>query len=224
MRTTLLGAACAAAVSILACPPALADPAPAGGAADNSVVTQAVVGADYSYVGLDQGLGRARVYGGEAGAITPFGADFSGQVTGGYHRIDSHGFGANDWNVAGTASFDPQWGRVGANVGYTSARLEDVGGHVANYGVYGEYYAGDEVTLGLRGGGLTGSANAFGVGTGSRSGGYVGGEAIGYVAPDLALTGKAGYVGVSHGHEWTAGAHAEYLFSQSTPDRRLGRL
>jgi hypothetical protein len=214
MRYHLLGAATAAA-SLITCGLALADPPPAQ--SDTTIVPQGVVGGDYSYLGFNQGLGHANVYGGELGGIVPFGSEFSGQVTGGYHRIDASGFGANDWNVAGTVSWDTNMGRLGANVGYTNDNLLGGNANVTNYGVYGEYYAGDEFTLGVRGGGATASANAFGSGSGSSTGGYAGGEAIGYFMPDLAVRGTVGYLGISGGHQWTAGVHGEYLFSQVTP-------
>jgi hypothetical protein len=215
MRNILLGAAAVAAMSTLVIGSAAADPisTPAG---DNAVVSQGVAGIDYSYLGLDQGLGHANVYGGDLGGIVPFSTDFSGQVTGGYHRLDADGGGANDWNVAGTISWDPHWGRAGINVGYTGASLLGASADVTNYGVYGEMYA-DQFTLGARGGGATISANALGVGSGSETGGYGGGEAIGYLAPDFALRGTVGYAGFSSGDQWTAGVHGEYLFSQSTP-------
>src|SRR5690349_551095 len=100
MRHLLLGAASAVAVSAVSFA-AQAQPAPVPAGSDNAIVIQGVAGADYSYTSLNQGLGHANVYGGEVGGIAPFSPDFSGQVSGGYHRIDGHGFGADDWNVAG---------------------------------------------------------------------------------------------------------------------------
>src|SRR5579864_1703816 len=215
MRYLHLGAACTAVASFLSF---AANAAPTGvpAGSDNAVVPQAVAGADYSYTSLNQGLGNANIYGGELGGIVPFSNQFSGQVAGGYHRIDSHGSGANDWNIAGTLSWDAQAGRVGVNVGYTSASVVGASAHVTNYGVYGEYYA-DQYTLGVRGGGATISANAFGFGTGDQTGGYVGGEAVGYLMPDFAARATVGYVGINRGHQWTAGVRGEYLFSETTP-------
>jgi hypothetical protein len=194
---------------------ASADPAPANG--DTVVVPQAVVGGDYGYTGFNQGLGHANTYGVEAGGIMPFSSDFSGQLTGGYHRIDGSGASADDWNVAGTVSWDTTMGRLGANLGYTNEGLSGANANVTNYGVYGEYYAGQQFTLGLRGGGVTGSASAFGVGSGTSTGGYGGGEAVAYLTPNFAARATVGYVGISDGHQWTAGVHGEYLFSEKTP-------
>lgn len=215
MRISSFAAASAAAVALFGGGSALADTPSA--ASDTAVVAQGVIGGDYSYTGFNQGLGHANTYGGELGGIVPFGSDFSGQVTGGYHRIDASGFGANDWNVAGTVSWDPAWGRLGANVGYTNASVSGAHVNATNYGAYLEYYAGDRATLGLRGGGATVSASAFGMGSGSETGGYVGGQLLGYLTPDLALRGTVGYVGISGGHQTTAGVHGEWLVSESTP-------
>lgn len=214
MRLSLLAAV--STVGLLAAGAALADPA-APASSDTSVVAQGVIGGDYSYTSFNQGGGHANIYGGELGGIIPFGSDFSGQVTGGYHRLDGSGFGVNDWNVAGTVSWNQPWGRLGANVGYTNAGASGANVNATNYGAYVEYYAGDRATLGLRGGGTTLSANAFGMGSGSETGGYVGGQLLGYLMPDLALRGTVGYVGVSGGHQTTAGVRGEWLISEATP-------
>src|SRR5580658_180619 len=75
-RSWLIGGV--AAIGIAFAGVAVADPAPTSN--DNAVVAQAVVGGDYSYVGLNQGLGHANVYGGDIGGIVPFSDSFSGQV------------------------------------------------------------------------------------------------------------------------------------------------
>jgi hypothetical protein len=216
MRNLLISATSVAALAMAA---GLASADPAAPGADTAVTPQAVLGGDYSYSGLNQGLGHADSYGGDFGVVlpAPYSSDFSGQISGGYHRIESGGFGANDGNVAGTMSWDSTMGRLGANVGYASTNVRGASVDATNYGAYGEYYAGDRITLGLRGGGVTGAANAFGVGSASSTGGYGGGEAVAYLMPDLAARATVGYVGIADGHQWTAGLHGEYLFSETTP-------
>ena len=112
-------------------------------------------------------------------------------------------------------------GRVGLNVAYTSDSTHGVNASVINYGVFGEYYANDQFTLGLRGGGatLSGSTGGFGgvFGSGSTTGGYVGGEVVGYATPDFSVLGHVEYIGVKQGSQTSAGARAEYLFSESLP-------
>ena len=110
----------------------------------------------------------------------------------------------------------PPLGTRRVNVGYTNASLLGASASVTNYGAYVEGY-GDQYTVGARGGGATISANALGVGSGSQTGGYAGGEAIGYLMPDFAVRATVGYVGFSVGNQWTAGVHGEYLFSETVP-------
>ena len=207
--------AASVAVLSLAAGAAFADPAAPSGN-DTTVVTQGVAGVDYSYDSLNDGIGHANIYGGELGGIVPFGSDFSGQVTGAYHRIDLDGFGANDWNVAGTVAWDQSWGRLGANVGYDSTGLLGANVNTTNYGVYGEYYGGNLITVGLRGGGVTTSASVFGA-SGSQTGGYIGGQALGYLTPDLSLRGTLELVDFNGGHQQTAGVRGEWLISETTP-------
>jgi hypothetical protein len=179
-------------------------------------VPQAIVSGGYSYAGLNQALGRANVYGGTVGGIVPFSDSFSGQVTGGYQRLEVTGGGANDWNVSGAVAWDRSQGRLGVNVGYSSLGVSNAAsGAVTNYGVYGSYYAGDLFTLGARAGGVT-AGNVLGF-SGAKTGGYAGGEAVAYATPNIAVRGTVGYVGISGGRQWTAGVHGEALLSERTP-------
>ena len=215
MRLLFLAAASAVFGCLFANGTALADPPP--DASDTTIVPQGVIGGDYSHLWLNHGLGSSNVFGGELSGIVPLGPEFSGQVIGGYHRVEGSGAGANDWNVSGTVSWDTRVGRLGANVGYANTGLRNANADATNYGVYGEYYFGDLATLGLRGGGVTASANALGLGGGRSTGGYVGAEGIGYFTPDVAARGTLGYVGLAGRDRWTAGLRAEYLFSRTTP-------
>jgi hypothetical protein len=216
------GAACAAALAAFACGAAIADPTSAPAPAAYAVVPQAVVGADYSYLSLNHG-GSANSFGGEAGGIMPFGGGFSGQIVGAYHSLDlSHGGGTlNNYNVGGDVAWSNDTGRIGVNVAYTGDNIRGANLDVTNYGVFGEYYAGDQFSLGLRGGGATVSASSGGFGgvfgRGSTNGGYVGGEVVAYATPDFDVQGHVNYIGVSRGDQTTVGAQAEYLLSQSLP-------
>jgi hypothetical protein len=213
MRHQLIAAASAVALATFA-GAAMADPPAQPPGDDTAVAAQGVVGADYSHLWI--GGGNANIYGGELSGILPVTGDFAGQVSGAYHRVEATGGGLNDWNVAGTLAWTSHQGRIGANVGYDGLSASGLGLSATNYGVYGEYYAGDQFTLGLRGGGATVSGGAFGF-SAHRTGGYVGGEAIGYFMPDLAVRGTVGYFGIAGGHETTVGVHGEYLFSETFP-------
>src|SRR5580692_4677698 len=155
MNRHWMGAAAAAAVTIFACGTALADPAPAAAPAEAGypVLPQAVVGGDYSYLSANHG-GQVNDFGGEAGGIIPFGDNFSGQVLGAYHNLsENHGGGSfNNYQVGGDLAWNWDMGRIGANVAYDSDTGHGVTGNITNYGVFGEYYASDQFTVGLRGG------------------------------------------------------------------------
>jgi hypothetical protein len=224
MYRYLTSAACAAALAAFACGAAVADPAPAPAAASTSyaVVPQAVIGVDYSYLSLNHG-GDANTFGGEAGGIVPFGGGFSGQVFGAYHSLDlSHGGGTvNSYNVGGAAAWSDDMGRIGLNVAYTGDNTHGANLDVTNYGVFGEWYASDQFTLGLRGGGATLSASSGGFGgffgSGSTTGGYVGAEVVGYATPDLDVQAHVNYISVKKGNQTALGAQAEWLFSEDIP-------
>jgi hypothetical protein len=220
MRNHLFVAACAAAVSLLGVGVAVADPAPAP-ATSYAIVPQAVIGGDYSYISANHG-GAANDFGGEAGGILPFGGGFSGQVEGAYHNLsENHGGGSADvYDVGGALAWSNDMGRIGANVAYSNVSSGGVNGSVTNYGVFGEYYAGDQFTIGLRGGGasLQGSGTFGGLGgSGSTTGGYVGAELVGYATPDFDVQGHVEYDGIKQGSQTRVGVMAEWLFSEEIP-------
>jgi hypothetical protein len=219
MRNHLLAAASAVVLSAIGFGAAMADPAPAS--PGYAIVPQAVIGGNYSYIDLNHG-GSANSFGGDAGGIVPFGGGFSGQIQGGYHAIDAnHGGGTlNAYNIGGDAAWSSDMGRIGLNVAYAGDSTHGVNAGVTNYGVFGEYYFNDQFTAGLRGGGatLSGSGALGGLsGSGSTTGGYVGGEVVGYLMPDLDLQGHVQYVGFKQGNQTSAGVLGEWLFSESLP-------
>jgi len=210
MRNFTLTAACAAAFGVFA-----AGSAYAASPADYAVTTQGTLGVDYSYTSVDHA--SANTWGGSAAAIVPFGGAFSGQIDGAFHNVEPNGGGNyNDWNVGGAAAWSFGKGRLGVNAAYTGLGFDGLNLDAVNYGVYGEYYVDSRITAGLRGGGLTLNENAFGF-HGSETGGYVGGEAVGYVIPDLMLQGQVEYAAISHISQTTVGVNAEYLVSRQIP-------
>jgi|SRR5579872_2289403 len=188
------------------------------GPAGNPIATQGTVSGDYAYTTFSNTVGGSNSYGGNLAGVTPFGGDWSGQLSGGYHTSDFyHGsVHLDDWTVAGTVSWDKPWGRLGLNVGYDG--LSGNGAHidVTNYGVYGLFYPNAQWTLGVRGGGVTTSASSPGFGA-SQSGGYVGGEVLAYAMPNLEIRGDVAYATVSSVNQTNAGLRAEWLVSQTTP-------
>jgi hypothetical protein len=83
--------------------------------------------------------------------------------------------------------------------------------------VFGELFVSNAITIGVKGGGADGTANFSGLGSGSASGGYVGGELTGYVMPDLAIKGSVNYVDVDGAKVTVYGIGFEYLVSESVP-------
>jgi len=222
MHRHLIGLASAVALSAISFAAAQADPAaPAAASSGYAIQPQAVIGGDYSYISANHG-GSANDFGGEAGGIVPFGGGFSGQVAGGYHSIDAnHGGGTlNSYDIGGAVAWSSDMGRIGGNVAYADVSGGGVNGSITNYGAFGEYYANDQFTLGLRGGGVTlQGSGAFGGlhGSGSTSGGYVGGEVVGYVTPDVDISGQVEYTGIKQGSQTKLGIDAEWLFSEEIP-------
>lgn len=153
---------------------------------------------------------------GIGGALTTpteyFGANFEAEV--GYHDIEVGGASHSNWDIGATAFWPMSWGRVGGTVAYHSV---DAGGGttdtVWNYQAASEWFAGNEFTVGAKVGG----------GSGGRGlgGWYVGGEAIFYPCPDVALSSTIDY---ARDDNWTffsretdVTASVEWLVSQDTP-------
>jgi hypothetical protein len=119
------------------------------------------------------------------------------------------------WNIGGHLFWAPrQDGRIGATVQYEKLDGGGANTHLTQYGAFGEYYFSNMLTLGLNGGGWTGSSGTFGS---SSSGGYIGGGLTDYVMPNLALTGQINYFSGSGAHLTNYSAMGEWLVSDSTP-------
>jgi len=137
------------------------------------------------------------------------------ELDAGYSNLSDHG-SFDTWNIGGHAFWAPDMGRVGATVQYQASNGGGLDVHGTNYGAFGEYFASNAVTLGLNGGGYSASAGFAGF-SGSSDGGYVGGGVIGYVIPNLALTGQINYLGLDGGNLTSFGVQGEWMFSESLP-------
>jgi hypothetical protein len=211
-RSTILASACAAALCAFAGPAFATD-------------FSGVLSGDYGHSSTS---GASEDTWGASGAgAFGFGSNFAGQVNGGFHQddIDVKGFGTidlDDWNVDGSVFWRGSQGRAGAAVGYDalsgslgpfSARLD-----ATNYGGFGEWFAGQMFTLGLKGGGVSATANISSIGKGNVDGDYLGAAATVYAMPDLAFTGGYDYDHLSHlGNLNTWSINAEWLVSERTP-------
>jgi hypothetical protein len=88
------------------------------------------------------------------------------------------------------------------------------------YGGFLEYYLSDALTAGVKAGGVSSNGSVGGGGFGgaaSGTGSYVGGGLIGYILPDVALSGHVLYQNAGGGNSTSFYAGAEYLFSEQIP-------
>ena len=182
-------------------------------AAPASAQISALLGTSYSHISADSlSINSWNINGQGAFALPDTGFNFQGQA--GYSNISGEGANANDWNVGGTAFWAQDMFRLGATLNYDSISVGGVGGnaHTTSYGGFAEWFPGI-LTLGVKGGGVSGSLSGFGSGSGS----YVGGEAIVYPLPNLAVSGDIDYAGASGANETDLTAQAEWLVSDEVP-------
>lgn len=196
IKSILFGSICALAVGV-------AGPALAG------AVTAS---ADYDNVHVHD-LGNASLWGlNLEGATDMADTGLAVQADGGYHRLHINGLGDGDiWDFNGSAfGLVNKGGRIGATVGYNNLSGSGNSAHITNYGLFGEWWASQDLTLAGKVGGFDG--NLIGNGYyGGATGKY-------YVMPDADL-----YVALDHTHfnsnnnetDYTVGG--EYLLSETTP-------
>jgi hypothetical protein len=170
----------------------------------------------YSNISAGSGGGSANEWGGAGSAA--FGTGWGGlklQVDGGYQGINvSGGLNANDWDVDGAAFWQGGMGRIGGTVGYNGFSDGGTTFNITNYGGFAEWYAAPMFTVGVKGGGLSANNGAFGNGSAT----YIGGEAVFYAMPNLALNANIDYLSSGHNANITDyGGTAEWLVSESTP-------
>jgi len=196
MNMKLLAGACAAAACTLWAGQALADPS-------------GTLGVDYNYTTVPGASGHIGDWGVNGNVALPITSNLTIQADAAYDGYSETG--GSDFHtdqISGTGFWQGAKGRLGLTGGYNELGASGASVHFENYGAFGEFYATNQITLGLKGGSLTTSGfNAT----------YVGAEAVGYVMPDLALSGTYDYVGVSGAHINGYGVGAEYLISEKAP-------
>ena len=120
---------------------------------------------------------------GFGGAVSAPVADaFSLQGNAAFDRHSNSGAHLSTWNLAGSGLFNFGQGRVAGTLGYNTYRGAGTNFDAFAYGVGAEFYAADQLTIAVRGGGI--SPNH-----GIKDGSYFGGALTGYVMPDLGVTG-----------------------------------
>lgn len=221
-RRGWIGVAVAAVLGSTTAGAAVADPAPApGGSPEIETSPNGTVYFDYANVGIGGGPSINDVGGGGA-AVLPIGASFAAQGQASYHYLTASGGAGSgsidNWDVGGNAYWHGSFGRLGAGVDYIG-----IGAHggattdagtvsLVSYGAFVDWYPASRLTLAAKGGGITGSGPGF-----SSTLPYVGGQAIGYLRPNLALSGTIDWAGNSSGSFTVAGVQAEWLISEKTP-------
>lgn len=195
----LLGAVSALALATMAMGPA------------NAQVFNGALEGDYSSLDLNAHNGSANVWGGGGSVETALGGlGLNAQLDAGYHDISAFHHDIGDFNVGGDLFWQGDRGRLGATVDYQNLSCCSTTIDVTNYGAFAELYVMPELTVGVKGGAFSGN---FGI-----EGSYAGGEAVGYVMPDLALSGLLDYTSLDHGSsELDYTAQAEWLVSEQTP-------
>jgi hypothetical protein len=213
MHKKILGAAALVAIASAWVAPAVASP----------IVISGYVDTSYAYSSVSNGGGNVNNWNINGAGTLPVASNFGLQLNGGFNDLTfSHGVSENAGNVVGSGIYADHWGRIGASVGYAQANVEHGSINATNYGVFGDWYAGDMFTLSARGGGISGSGHEVFEGNGSFSGAYyVGGQATGYVLPNLAVVGTIDYFNIPIRHfslqSTSYSIGGQYLVSQQFP-------
>jgi hypothetical protein len=194
MRKTIVGGSCLAAFC-LAAGAALADPG-------------ATVSGAYSDIADANGAGHVRAWHVDGSAVTPLGASpWSVQADASYNGLKGPNVDGHVTNLSASVLRTGKRGRIGATVGYNAFPGLNLADRT-NYGAFGEYWAGDRATLALKGGGVSG---------GGTTATYGGGEVVGYLTPDVALSGSIDHLRQPGAHITVATAQAEWLPSRRSP-------
>lgn len=155
------------------------------------------------YANLSNGGGDA--YSIDGAVEMPFGGNWGAELTGGYHHLTIGG-GVDLGNIGGSLYWRSGDFRIAGTVNYMDLSVL----HVTSYGVGGEWFASDNFTAALRGGGASGQ---FGV-----DGGYFGGDLKYYFTPDIALNAGVDYINLAgFTHVTTEDVRGEWLISQEVP-------
>jgi hypothetical protein len=192
------------AAALLLATPLLADePGPFDEANFSGILT-----GDYSYDAASQ-FPNTNTKGISGEGEFALGAGLHIQGDAGYHYTTLPGTHLGTWNLGGSGYWRGQMGRAGVVVNYTDINLSALGSaNTTNFGGFGEYFANDQFTFGVKGGGFSGDA----------SGGYAGVSVTGYVFPDFAVSGGINYTHLDRfGAETDLSVQGEYLISEDVP-------
>jgi hypothetical protein len=198
MRMQLLAGAAALALCSVFAGSAMADPS-------------GTIGGGYDYIQFPGSSGHLNDWNVNGSIAAPITSNITVQGDGAYDYYTAPGSSGSlhTTNVSGSAFWQASKGRIGVTAGYNEIGGSGSSFHFENYGAFGTFYASDKVTLGLKGGEITGNAGL--------KLGYVGGEVVGYVTPDVALAGTIDYASQSGFHITSYGGNVEWMVSHSVP-------
>jgi hypothetical protein len=218
MRTKFLAGAALVAIGSLWLTPAFAAPAPAP---SPSIEPSGEMDGGYSYIWANNNSRGVNNWNLNGAVMVPVASNWGVQANAGYNSLSQSGINEDTGSVAGHVFYSQNWGRFGGSVAYSNTTVSNLSLDVTSYGVFGDWYAGDRVTVSARGGGISGTARASGVSANLSGGGYAGAQIVGYAMPNLAINGTVDYVTLPLHHNpiqgTTVGIGGEYLFSQSLP-------
>lgn len=169
----------------------------------------------YGYTKISKGGGHLNNWNGGGTALVDLGNGLNVQVGSGGSRTTFSGVDINTWKVDGAIFWRDWAGAVGANVNYhaLSGAYAPLGfgttAEFTDYGVFGDYYMSQNMTL-------SGAAGAF---SGDVKGYYGGGGLTYYLMRNVAFSVDGSYVKFRHGggHVTDFGAKLEYAPFASMP-------
>jgi hypothetical protein len=175
-RTTMMGTGCALAMAALAAGPAAADTL-----TGLNLAAQAGFQSDDNSAASD--TVKSGIVGGSiAGPITEV-SNLNFEADASYSTSWADHYSAIDWVFSGSVFWANMDGRIGVNLNYETLTGA---GHVTSGGLFGEWYFGSITAMGKAGFSNSGGNSPI---TNGGTGNYMGAAVVGYLTPDLAITG-----------------------------------
>ena len=199
MRTNLIAGVAVVAISSLWLTPALASPM--AGVNTGGISGYVDVSASYTNLSSDFVGATGGSWAADGAVIVPFANNWAIQGNANYNSLglsieDEH-LTLSTGSGAGSLMYMNNRGRIGATGSYASESLRIMGSLTLSttaYGVFGDWYANNAVTLSARGGGLSSTIGEGGDHETFSGGGYAGAQIVGYATPNIAFSGTVDYL------------------------------
>ncbi len=171
-----------------------------------------LIDATGAYTKVNTGASHLDQFGGHGSVLASMPPGWNVQLNAGYERLA--GTGGSDLFVVSTDLFwRDRKGAIGVSAGYAdvgapAAPYFSAAKNLETYGVFGEYFPYQSLTLQWKVGGATGVVG----------GGYGGVGIVWYDSPDLAMHIESNLTAFRSGHDWwNINASLEYLPFHNTP-------